>query len=128
MIDEGSDKLRDDVADPATWTVRVCTEKCTTCIFRPGNLMDLTPGRLAQMIRDAIANEGHIVCHSTLGTDASAICAGYAAHPRGRAASLALRLVRAGVLTIQPVTPAAKDRPIPCSTSPLPPAPKRGRR
>ncbi|MCX5328101.1 hypothetical protein [Streptomyces sp. NBC_00140] len=53
---------------------------------------------MAEMIASAIAEEGHIVCHATLGTEAPAICAGFAAHRNGRAASLALRLARARVL------------------------------
>ncbi|MGW6238345.1 hypothetical protein [Streptomyces sp. NPDC055094] len=100
-----ADGLRDDVADPATWSVRVCGDRCTTCIFRPGNLMNLEPGRVASMVKKAVADEGHIVCHKTLGTQAPAICAGYAAHPRGRTASLALRLARARVLRIVFVKP-----------------------
>ncbi|MDQ0602026.1 hypothetical protein QF037_006371 [Streptomyces canus] len=93
-----SDGLRHDVADPATWSVRICAGRCGTCIFRPGNLMRLEEGRVAEMIANAIAEEGHIVCHATLGTDSPAICAGFAAHRNGRAASLALRLARARVL------------------------------
>ncbi|MEU6475359.1 hypothetical protein ABZ858_00440 [Streptomyces sp. NPDC047017] len=104
-ITYSADGLRDDVADPATWSVRICEDRCTTCIFRPGNLMHLAPGRVAAMVKKAVAAEGHIVCHSTLGTSAPAICAGYATHPRGRTASLALRLVRAGVLAVIPVRP-----------------------
>ncbi|MEU8968932.1 hypothetical protein AB0D11_06585 [Streptomyces monashensis] len=100
-----ADGLRDDVADPATWSVRVCGDRCSTCIFRPGNLMNLAPGRVAGMVKKAVADNGHVVCHKTLGTDAPAICAGFAAHPRGRSASLALRLARAGVLKIVPVQP-----------------------
>ncbi|MFE1923375.1 hypothetical protein ACFW91_12485 [Streptomyces asoensis] len=104
-VAEEADGLRQDVADPATWTVRVCGDRCTTCIFRPGNLMHLEQGRVASMLKEAVAGEGHIVCHKTLGTEAPAICAGFAAHPRGRVASLALRLARAGVLRIVSVQP-----------------------
>ncbi|MFE9770622.1 hypothetical protein ACFYOV_02850 [Streptomyces sp. NPDC005931] len=104
------DGLRHDVADPATWSVRVCEDRCTTCIFRPGNLMNLEPGRVAGMVNRAVADEGHIVCHKTLGTEAPAICEGFAAHPRGRAASLALRLARAGVLEIILVQPDEEGR------------------
>lgn len=93
-----SDGLRHDVADPATWSVRICAGRCGTCVFRPGNLMRLEEGRLAEMVAKAIAEEGQIVCHATLGTEAPAICAGFAAHGNGRAASLALRLARAHVL------------------------------
>ncbi|MDF9813051.1 hypothetical protein [Streptomyces sp. SPB162] len=101
-----ADRLRDDVADPATWSVRVCGDRCTTCIFRPGNLMNLAPGRVASMVKKAVADEGHIVCHQTLGAEAPAICAGFANHPRGRVASLSLRLARAGVLRIVAIEPA----------------------
>jgi hypothetical protein len=86
--DEGR---RHDVAQPGE--IRLCSRMCDTCIFRPGNLMMLEPGRRAQMIRDARADEGHIVCHKTLDTEAPAICRGYADKAdRGR--SLALRLGR----------------------------------
>lgn len=104
------DGLRHDVADPSTWSVRVCEHRCATCIFRPGNLMHLTPGRVASMVKKAVSNEGHIVCHKTLGTETPAICAGFAAHPAGRAASLALRLARAGVLRIVLVRPDQEGR------------------
>ncbi|MGW2317427.1 hypothetical protein [Streptomyces sp. NPDC001680] len=40
----------DEVADPLTGTVRVCARRCDTCIFHPGNLMDLKPGRVANMV------------------------------------------------------------------------------
>ncbi|GGY13001.1 hypothetical protein GCM10010384_18260 [Streptomyces djakartensis] len=107
-----SDGLRHDVADPVTWSVRICAGRCGTCIFRPGNLMRLEPGRVAEMIASAIAEEGHIVCHATLGTRAPAICAGFAAHRNGSARSLALRLARARVLRIVwvPVDSGEADR------------------
>lgn len=101
----------DPVADPEARTVRICADRCPTCIFRPGNLMHLAPGRLARLIAQAIADEGHIVCHDTLGTGAGSICAGYAAHPQGAARSLALRLVRAGVLRASLTGPAATANP-----------------
>ncbi|MBX7551508.1 hypothetical protein K1Y78_26585 [Streptomyces sp. tea 10] len=72
--------------------------------------MNLEPGRVAGMINRAVADEGHIVCHKTLGTEAPAICRGFASHPRGRAASLALRLARAGVLRIVLVQPDKEGR------------------
>lgn len=72
--------------------VRVCEDKCTTCIFRPGNLMRLRPGRRAQMVRDALRDEGHITCHSTLDQPLSAICRGFADLPEAKARSLALRV------------------------------------
>ncbi|GGN96127.1 hypothetical protein GCM10011579_097220 [Streptomyces albiflavescens] len=88
-----------DVADPATGTVWLCAHRCGTCIFHPGNPMYLQPGRVADMVSHARRAEGHVVCHKTLGTDAPAICRGFADGPdQGR--SFALRLARAlGTLT-----------------------------
>lgn len=83
---------RIDVAGPGE--VRLCARLCDTCIFRPGNLMRLPPGRVADMVKDAHRDEGHIVCHKTLDTEAPAVCRGYADKAdRGR--SLALRFGRA---------------------------------
>ncbi|MGW5220940.1 hypothetical protein ACWEQA_24035 [Nocardia sp. NPDC004085] len=80
--------------------VRVCEDRCTTCIFRPGNLMMLQPGRRSQMVRDALRNEGHIPCHSTLDQKRSAICRGFADLPAAQQRSLALRVGAAlGILT-----------------------------
>jgi hypothetical protein len=93
-------------------TLRVCADLCSTCIFHPGNRMRLAPGRVKSMVDGAAADEGHIVCHSTLGTDEPAICAGFERHPVGGARSLALRLARAGVLAIKRITPPSlKGRP-----------------
>lgn len=46
--------------------MRVALEQCSTCIFRPGNLMHLNPGRLAEMVKDVRAKEGYVTCHDTL--------------------------------------------------------------
>lgn len=56
--------------------VHVLAEKCETCIFRPGNRMDLRPGRVREMIAAARRDESAIVCHSTLGKRA-AVCRGF---------------------------------------------------
>ena len=98
------------VVDP-DFTLRVCADLCTTCIYRPGNLMSLDPGRVRQLTQEAIADEGHVVCHSTLGTPAPAICAGFERHPQGGARSLALRMARAGVLRVVRITPPDKESP-----------------
>lgn len=90
----GGDSLYAEVADPSTGTVRLCATLCSTCIFRPGNLMDLRPGRVAAIVAEARACEGHIPCHRTLGTAQPAICRGYADGP-DKGASLALRFARA---------------------------------
>lgn len=47
--------------------VYVCAEKCSTCIFRPGNLMKLQAGRVKQMVQDTRGDEGSTIpCHQTL--------------------------------------------------------------
>lgn len=57
--------------------VHVVSKKCSTCIFRPGNLMGLRAGRVKGMVEESIESGGVITCHKTLGTDANAICRGY---------------------------------------------------
>jgi hypothetical protein len=46
--------------------VHVAERKCATCIYRPGNLMALQPGRKESMQAEAIAGEGVIPCHQTI--------------------------------------------------------------
>jgi hypothetical protein len=47
--------------------VHVCAEKCSTCIFHPGNLMDLEKGRVKEMVESTRADDaGTIPCHQTL--------------------------------------------------------------
>jgi hypothetical protein len=56
--------------------VRVQAEKCATCIFRPGNQMELRKGRVRDMV-DAIRDiEGVIPCHETLENEEQAVCKG----------------------------------------------------
>ena len=45
---------------------RVLAEKCSTCIFRPGNPMRLRPGRVKDMVDTALRGGGYITCHKTL--------------------------------------------------------------
>lgn len=59
--------------------VRVCATRCKTCIFRPGNLMQLRSGRVKDMVDSALSADGagSIVCHDTLDLPAQAICRGF---------------------------------------------------
>lgn len=57
--------------------VRVCEDMCATCIFRPGNLMDLRPGRVRQMVDYARKHDSTIVCHKTLDDPLQAACRGF---------------------------------------------------
>jgi hypothetical protein len=54
------------VGDPVRGKSRLLSRQCTTCIFRPGNRMHLDGGRLRDLVAQARAAEGFIVCHSTL--------------------------------------------------------------
>ena len=61
--------------------VHVLAERCSTCVFRAGNLMGLHEGRLADMVRSSLADDTAFACHQTLpyaptGGD-MAICRGY---------------------------------------------------
>jgi len=57
-------------------TVHVCSAMCSTCIFRPGNLMHLKPGRVREMVDGATKEDSAIICHSTLEGD-NAVCRGF---------------------------------------------------
>ncbi|MFI8932486.1 hypothetical protein ACIG3E_33080 [Streptomyces sp. NPDC053474] len=98
------------VADESTGEVRVLSERCSTCIFRPGNPFRTTmPSRIRDMVADAVAEGGHVTCHSTLPGSAPAdvapaICRGFADTYGHR--SLALRL-GAAVGTLREVPPPA---------------------
>lgn len=57
--------------------VHVMAERCSTCIFHPGNRMSLTKGRVRQMVHSCLSTVGgNIPCHQTLDAD-QAICRGY---------------------------------------------------
>ncbi len=53
----------------------VLDSKCSTCIFRPGNLMDLDPGRVDGMVAACKAENTVIPCHQTL-DGPRAVCRG----------------------------------------------------
>ena len=57
--------------------VHVLAEQCSTCIFRPGNLMNLRRGTVKKLVAAAVADNSAIICHQTLGTRASAACRGF---------------------------------------------------
>lgn len=63
----------------ANGKVHVLSEKCKTCIFRPGNPMSLQPGRVKGMVDSAKANDSAITCHSTLYDEEQqqAVCRGF---------------------------------------------------
>ena len=56
--------------------LRVCREKCSSCIFHAGNRMELRPGRVAGMVAEALENDSFIPCHKTLDGQ-RAVCRGF---------------------------------------------------
>lgn len=57
--------------------VHIRATRCNTCIFRPGNLMNLEDGRVEQMVDEATADDGCIPCHKHLGDDIEPVCRGF---------------------------------------------------
>lgn len=59
--------------------VHVQAEKCSSCIYRPGNLMRLEPGRKEGMEAEAVAEGGVIPCHQTIlgAREQESICRGF---------------------------------------------------
>lgn len=78
--------------------VHVCADLCKTCVFRPGNLMQLQPGRLRGMVEEAVEGGGGITCHATLDTSERAVCRGFFDRHQGDVLALELA-VRLGVVS-----------------------------
>lgn len=59
--------------------VHVQEAKCPTCIYRPGNLMRLAPGRKEGMEADAIKDGSVIPCHQTIHgqREQESVCRGF---------------------------------------------------
>jgi hypothetical protein len=51
---------------PARDEVPVRAEMCETCIFRPGDVMRLAPGRVEEMVRSVRMSGSYIPCHETM--------------------------------------------------------------
>lgn len=45
---------------------RLLSERCSTCVFWPGNLMHLREGRLQELVNDNLRDGGALTCHQTL--------------------------------------------------------------
>lgn len=59
-------RRKGDVWDKKLGGVRLLSEQCSTCVGRPGNLMRLGPGRLAEIVTENVAADGYLICHQTL--------------------------------------------------------------
>ena len=67
--------------------------QCATCIFRPGNLMELAAGRVESMVAGA-GDWGCIPCHHHLYQDADVepVCRGFFTYHRNTVLQIAERL------------------------------------
>lgn len=59
--------------------VHVVDKKCSTCVFHPGNLMKLQPGRLKEIVDHNLGEGVGLTCHKTTfdQQEQEATCAGY---------------------------------------------------
>ena len=82
--------------------VHVCERRCDTCVFRSGNLMHLEPGRLADMVDQAVAEDSAVICHSTSYRDDvdNAVCRGFYDRHRTQPLQVAQRL---GLIRFDPI-------------------------
>jgi hypothetical protein len=102
-----------DVLDHPSGKVRVLTRQCATCIFRPGDPMQLGAERTLQVINHNLQAGALLTCHATLPYGdhpefGPAVCAGFWSRHRndvlaGRMAQLFL-----GVLRVDP--PGSRDQ------------------
>jgi hypothetical protein len=77
--------------------VPVRAELCETCIFRPGNVMLLAPGRVEGMVAEVHQRGGYIPCHESMHRRkrglTKTVCRGlYDHHPELPVFQLAVRL------------------------------------
>lgn len=104
-MDETEIELEDEEREPhrifRDGKVHVCEQMCETCIFRPGNLMQLRAGRVRQMVDEAKANDSAIVCHATLDGD-HAVCRGYYDRHRNDVFPLRLAQMLDNIVEIMP--------------------------
>ena len=90
---------RPDITDPPTGLSRLLSERCPTCILRPGDPMHLGPERTAAFLRQVLAAGSYVVCHDTLSYGdfpdyGPAICRGFFDRYRDR--TPALLILQAG--------------------------------
>jgi Domain of unknown function (DUF4314) len=89
---EPAEDFRQDITDPATGLSRLLSERCTTCILRPGDLMHLGPGRTAAFIQQALDAGSYVVCETLTYGDfpgyGPAICRGFFDAHRNRTRDL----------------------------------------
>lgn len=65
-VDERADETETPIEPFRDGKVHVMSDKCSTCVFRPGNLMHLSPGRLKGMVDHVQETGVPFSCHQTL--------------------------------------------------------------
>lgn len=70
----------------------VRSERCSTCIFHPGNLMHLQPGVVGEMKRSADERGTCIICHDGMHGARAAVCRGYYDNHQSELLTLAERM------------------------------------
>lgn len=88
--------------------LRIMAGPCSTCIFRPGNLMHLNEGRVKSMVADVVRGDSFTQCHKTLGCEPGrgALCHGMTKRHEG---DLVRTFRRLGA--IEEVDPATIEEP-----------------
>jgi hypothetical protein len=91
---EESDEDEDEAPPPTNGPngLRIMAAQCSTCIFRPGNLMELNRGRLRDMVERTAAADTNVICHQTLDEPLGALCHGSVEQQPGQMARIAYRL------------------------------------
>lgn len=58
---------------------RLLADRCSSCVFRPGNLMHLAEGRLRDLVDSNLDAGAVLTCHATLHRDdvPEAMCRGF---------------------------------------------------
>jgi hypothetical protein len=95
MNDEWEDSDEDEDYPPKSWDekgLHIMAAQCSTCIFRPGNLMQLNRGRLRDMVESTARDDTNVICHQTLDQPVGALCAGSVEQQPGQMARIAQRL------------------------------------
>lgn len=95
IVFAGKDIPTGPARDGKVW---VMTERCPTCIFHAGNLMNLKDGTVGKMKREADARGSCIVCHEGMHGPNAAICRGYYDNHQSALLQIAERL---GVISEQ---------------------------
>lgn len=88
-------EIDDDPPPPPTFDLAgfyVMAEQCSTCIFRPGNLMSLGAGRVKDMTEQTDAGDTNVICHKTLDREVGVLCKGSVDRRAGQGVRIAERM------------------------------------